>query len=122
MKRPRPNEELRISSSKNLPLIEKKHHQIVEGACRVFFEKGYHPTTIRMIAKACGMSMGQLYHYIHSKDDVLYLVHKHMQKVWYDYIKKSDMEMQIPLPNWICLVKSPRMAGHLRSDLHPECH
>ena len=91
-KRRRPNEDLRISSSKNLPLIEKKHQQIVDGACRVFFEKGYHPTTIRMIAKACGMSMGQLYHYIHSKDDVLYLVHKHMQKVWYDYIKKSDME------------------------------
>ena len=91
-KRRRPNEDLRISSSKNLQLIEIKHQQIVDGACRVFFEKGYHPTTIRMIAKACGMSMGQLYHYIHSKDDVLYLVHKHMQRVWYDYIKKSDME------------------------------
>jgi AcrR family transcriptional regulator len=64
----------------------------VEGACRIFFKKGYHPTTIRMIAKACGMSMGQLYHYISSKDDVLYLVHKHMQKVWYDYLKNSEME------------------------------
>jgi AcrR family transcriptional regulator len=81
-----------LSSSKNVRLIEKKHQQIVDGACRIFFEKGYHPTTIRMIANACGMSMGQLYHYIHSKDDVLYLVHKHMQKVWYDYIKRSDME------------------------------
>jgi AcrR family transcriptional regulator len=88
----RSNEDLRISSSKNLHLIEKKHQQIVDGACRVFFEKGYHPTTIRMIANACGMSMGQLYHYIHSKDDVLYLVHKHMQRVWYDYIKRSDMD------------------------------
>ncbi len=38
------------------------------------------------------MSMGQLYHYISSKDDVLYLVHKHMQKVWYDYLKNSEME------------------------------
>ena len=84
--------EVRFASTKNVPLIEKKHQQIVDGACRIFFEKGYHPTTIRMIANACGMSMGQLYHYIHSKDDVLYLVHKHMQKVWYDYIKKSDME------------------------------
>jgi AcrR family transcriptional regulator len=81
-----------LSSSKNVRLIEKKHQQIVDGACRIFFEKGYHPTTIRMIADACGMSMGQLYHYIHSKNDVLYLVHKHMQRVWYDYIKRSDME------------------------------
>jgi len=88
----RSNEDVFLSSSRNVHLVEKKHRQIVEGACRIFFKKGYHPTTIRMIAKASGMSMGQLYHYISSKDDVLYLVHKHMQKVWYDYLKNSEME------------------------------
>jgi AcrR family transcriptional regulator len=81
-----------VTSIKNAALVEKKHQQIVERACKIFFEKGYHPTTIRDIAKACDMSMGQLYQYIHSKDDVLYLVHKHMHQVWYDYIKKSNLE------------------------------
>jgi AcrR family transcriptional regulator len=90
MKRPRPNEELRISSSKNLPLIEKKHHQIVEGACRVFFEKGYHPTTIRMIARRAACPWGNSYHYIHSKDDVLYLVQTHAEDLV--PIKRSNME------------------------------
>lgn len=56
------------------------------------FEKGYHPTTIRDIAQACGMSLGQLYHYISSKDDVLHLVHKHMQNIWYEYLENSDYE------------------------------
>jgi AcrR family transcriptional regulator len=84
--------ELIFASTKNVPLVENKHQQIVDGACKIFFEKGYHPTTIRDIAKACGMSMGQLYHYIHSKDDVLYLIHKHMHKVWYDYLKRSNLE------------------------------
>lgn len=88
----RSNEDVFLSSSRNVRLVEKKHEQIVKGACRVFFKKGYHPTTIRMIAKSCGMSMGQLYHYISSKDDVLYLVHKHMQNVWYDYLKNSRIE------------------------------
>ena len=88
----RSNEDVLLSSSKNVHLVERKQQQIVEGACRIFFKKGYHPTTIRMIAKASGMSMGQLYHYISSKDDVLYLVHKHMQKVWYDYLKNSGIE------------------------------
>lgn len=83
---------LLFASTKNAPLVENRHQQIVEGACKIFFEKGYHPTTIRDIAKACGMSMGQLYHYIRSKDDVLYLIHKHMHQVWYDYIKKSNLE------------------------------
>jgi AcrR family transcriptional regulator len=84
--------DLIFASTKNVPLVENKHQQIVDGACKIFFEKGYHPTTIRDIAKVCGMSMGQLYHYIRSKDDVLYLVHKHMQKVWYDYLKRADLE------------------------------
>jgi AcrR family transcriptional regulator len=81
-----------FASAQNTLLIEKRHHQIVEGACKVFFKKGFHPTTTREIAKACGMSIGQLYHYISSKDDVLYLVHKHMQQVWYNYLEKSDIE------------------------------
>jgi len=89
---PRAKKPLSLSSSKNVHLIEMKHQQIVDGACRVFFEKGYHPTTIREIAQACGMSMGQLYHYISSKDDVLYLVHKHMQKIWYEQLRNSAIE------------------------------
>jgi AcrR family transcriptional regulator len=83
-------DDLGIASSQNLPLVEKRHQQIVDGACKVFFKKGYHPTTTRDIAQACGMSMGQLYHYISSKDDVLYLVHKRQQKVWYEYLEKSN--------------------------------
>ncbi len=86
------SKDLKIASTKNVPLVENRHQQIVDGACKVFFEKGYHPTTIRDIAKACHMSMGQLYHYIRSKDDVLYLIHKHMHKVWYDYLRRSNLE------------------------------
>jgi AcrR family transcriptional regulator len=85
-------EKLIPSSAKDGDLIELKHQQIVEGACRVFFKKGFHPTTIREIAQACDMSMGQLYHYISSKDDVLFLVHKHMQKSWYEHLSKSRFE------------------------------
>ena len=81
-----------FASTKNVSLAESRHRRIVEGACKIFFEKGYHPTTTRDIAKACGMSIGQLYHYISCKDDVLYLVHKHMHEVWFDYLKRSDIE------------------------------
>jgi AcrR family transcriptional regulator len=81
-----------IASTQNPALIEERHQQIVDGASKIFFEKGYHPTTTREIAKACGMSIGQLYHYIRSKDDVLYLIHKHMHKLWYDYLRRSNLE------------------------------
>jgi len=85
------DEDLNLSSAKNAHLIEIRHQQIADGACKVFFEKGYHPTTIREIAQACNMSMGQLYHYISSKDDVLYLVHKSMQRIWQEYLSKAGI-------------------------------
>jgi len=79
-------------SAKKTAAVEKKHRQIVEGACKVFFKKGYHPTTIREISEAAGMSMGQLYHYISSKDDVLFLIHRHMQTDWYRYLTENLVE------------------------------
>jgi AcrR family transcriptional regulator len=84
--------DLDFASTQNVSLVENRHQQIVDGACRLFFKKGYHPTSMREIAKACGMSIGQLYHYISCKEDVLYLVLKHMQDVWYTYLKKANIE------------------------------
>lgn len=79
-----------FSSAKDEILIENKQKQIVQGACKIFFTKGYHPTTIREIAEACDMSMGQLYHYISSKDDVLFLVHKHFHEIMHEFIQTYD--------------------------------
>ena len=75
-------------SAKKPEKIEEKHQQIVDGALNVFLKKGYHPTTIREIARAAGMSLGQLYHYVSSKDDVLFLLHRHQQIAFYNHMKK----------------------------------
>jgi len=81
--------ELIHSSAKDAGLVEQRQEQIIQGALKLFFEKGYHPTSIAQIAQACGMSMGQLYHYISSKDDILFLVHKHMQISWIQRLMKA---------------------------------
>lgn len=75
-------------SAKKPEKIEEKHQQVVNGALKVFLKKGYHPTTIREIADAAGMSLGQLYHYVSSKDDVLFLIHRHQQIAFYNHMKK----------------------------------
>ncbi len=85
-------EELINISAKKPQAIEAKHQMIVEGACRVFFKKGFHPASMREIAEAAGMSMGQMYHYISSKDDVLFLIHKHMQTIWYRQLMDARIE------------------------------
>ena len=62
------------SSVKDESLIEKRRAQMIRGAVMLFKEKGFHRTTTREIAKASGFSIGTLYEYIRTKEDVLYLV------------------------------------------------
>ncbi|SDB86221.1 transcriptional regulator, TetR family [Shouchella lonarensis] len=47
---------------------------MIKGAVHLFIEKGFHRTTTREIAKESGFSIGTLYEYIRTKEDVLYLV------------------------------------------------
>lgn len=56
----------------------RRRAEIAEGALPLFLEKGFHGTSIREIAAAAGLSMGGLYEYISSKDDVLSLVYQEM--------------------------------------------
>lgn len=105
--RPEISKDLVPSSAKDLELIEKKQKQVVEAACNLFFKKGFHGTNIREIADESGMSMGQLYHYISSKDDILFLVAKHMQELWYDYLIEFGFEeTEDPLTRLIRAVRS----------------
>lgn len=62
------------SSVKDEGLIEKRREQMIQGAVKLFIEKGFHRATTREIAKASGFSIGTLYEYIRTKEDVLYLV------------------------------------------------
>ncbi len=81
-----------LGSALDRELTEKRQRQIVESASGVLFEKGYHRTSIRDIAAACGMSMGQLYHYISSKDDILYLIHVYSQEIWYEHLRDAGFQ------------------------------
>jgi len=62
------------ASVKDENLIKKRRDQMIHGAVSLFKEKGFHRTTTREIAKASGFSIGTLYEYIRTKEDVLYLV------------------------------------------------
>lgn len=59
---------------KNQELVDQRRLQIVDAAVRLFIEKGFHKTTTREIAQTAGISIGLLYEYVASKEDVLYLV------------------------------------------------
>lgn len=62
------------SMVKDEQLIQIRREQLIKGAVKLFKEKGFHRTTTREMAKEAGFSIGTLYEYIGSKEDVLYLV------------------------------------------------
>jgi len=61
---------------KNPELVQERRRRIIDSTVKLFIEHGYHKTTTRMIAKASNFSIGSLYEYVSSKEDLLYLVCK----------------------------------------------
>lgn len=77
------------SPIKNPRLVKERRQQIIEGAVTLFAQKGFHKTTTREIAKACGLSIGSLYEYIQTKEDVLYLVCENIHNSLEGVIRKA---------------------------------
>jgi TetR/AcrR family transcriptional regulator, cholesterol catabolism regulator len=61
-----------FSSDKDL--VDSKRKDLIDKATKVFVKNGYHETNMRELASAIGMSVGSIYHYIGSKQDILYLI------------------------------------------------
>ena len=59
---------------KNLELVKQRHRQIIDAAVQLFIQQGFHKTTTRQIARSANISIGSLYEYVASKEDILYLV------------------------------------------------
>jgi len=54
--------------------IGARYGDIVQAATDVLARHGYHQASVREIARAAGLSLGGLYHYVGDKDELLFLV------------------------------------------------
>lgn len=54
--------------------IAHRYPTITQAALQVIARKGYHQASIREIARAADLSLAGLYHYVGSKDELLFLV------------------------------------------------
>jgi AcrR family transcriptional regulator len=60
-------------TSKNSNSMDGEREKIVISAARLIVKKGFLKTSVRDIAEHCGISMGKLYYYLKSKNDILTL-------------------------------------------------
>jgi len=54
--------------------IGERYDAILDSALAVFAGRGFHPASIREIARAAHLSLAGLYHYVRGKDELLFLV------------------------------------------------
>ena len=64
---------------KDAALAEARQREIAGTALRLFRARGYHATSVRQIAEAAGLSVGSLFNYFRSKEQVLQLIYEHAQ-------------------------------------------
>ena len=81
---------------KNQDLVQRRRRQIVDAAVELFIANGFHKTTTRQIAAAAGFSIGSLYEYVASKEDILDLVcdaiHAEMETGMADAMRHGSQE------------------------------
>ncbi|MBW2637722.1 MAG: TetR/AcrR family transcriptional regulator [Deltaproteobacteria bacterium] len=74
---------------RNQELVTMRRQQIIDGATKVFTSKGFHKSTVKEIAEASNLTMGTMYNYVRSKEDILYIVYDHMNSILMDGLKKA---------------------------------
>jgi len=71
---------------------EQKKEEIVKTACKLFAERGYYNTTIPDIAEAMNMSVGNLYNYFESKEELAKYIMQYSSKLLGNEIRKINDE------------------------------
>jgi len=53
---------------------DRRQAELIEAAARLFAERGYHATSMQDLTQATGLAAGGLYHYIGSKEQLLFRI------------------------------------------------
>jgi len=84
-------------AKKNLPKNSNRREQITEVATRLFYEKGFHATSMRHLAEQLGMEAASLYNHIAGKDDLLQQICFGMATHYNGHLEQVENEPLEPL-------------------------
>lgn len=87
-------------------LVERRRHQIVVAATKLFADQGFYRTTIKDIARAAGVSPGLVYLYVREKEDVLLLVLLQVLEAYATEIPRAIEGITDPLQRLTLVVDS----------------
>jgi TetR/AcrR family transcriptional regulator, cholesterol catabolism regulator len=65
---------------------DHRYHEILEGAARLIFQRGYEATSMQEIAEACGLTKAGLYHHIKTKEALLLAIQHYGMDMFDDMV------------------------------------
>ena len=84
------NKFIKIKCEVKMPkIIENIREQLLEEAKKQVIENGYEKTTIRSVARACGIGVGTVYNYFESKD---MLIASFMVEEWNCFLESIQVD------------------------------
>ncbi len=82
-----------VTRSKNAERHDRKLAGILRAASRIFAQEGYDRASIRLVAEAAGVSVPGIYHYVRSKEELLFLIqHRAFDDLVQRYVSDSERE------------------------------
>lgn len=85
------------SNPRQQKAFQKRQALIVKKASKLFIKKGYAQTSMRDISKSTGINLGNLYHYISSKEDILCIAFNAYHDLMMDYlVSKGILTIEDP--------------------------
>lgn len=82
---------------KNKDLVERRRHQIVLAAIKLFSRNGFHKTTLKELAEEAGLSYGNIYDYVGNKEDIFFLIHDFLAESAMTILNRSIEQIQDPI-------------------------
>lgn len=111
---------------KSKELVEKRREQIVLAAINLFAKKGFHKSTLRELSEVAGISHGNIYDYVGTKEDIFFLLHEFVDKLATDALHRSMENIDDPVEKLRRMVRSEFNLMYQWSDaillIYQECH
>lgn len=102
---------------KSARLIDLRRKQIIDGAIRVFTAKGFHSATVREIAEEAGLTMGSLYNYVRSKEDIIYIVYDYITNILRNEVREAIQGIEDPRERLRAALRQNLSTVHRHQDV-----
>ena len=86
--------------------VSEARERILRAAITVFRRNGFHGATTRSIAQESGITQSNIYNYVRSKDDILYLVCEHLVGLYSQGVDRIMHERSDPEERLIDALRS----------------